>query len=298
MIQTKCRICGSEANSLIYNGPIRGGGVGSDTVAGYQICQCNSCKLVFLYPIPDHLDDFYESEQYRSQFFDETGVDSMQRKYDREQSARVGRIGVEVLRNKVVADFGAGPGLFLDAIQGVAKKTIAIEPTRLYQEYFKSRGHLYYSYAKELIADAGEVDVAVSFDTIEHIYDLREFAEQIYSVLTSNGIFFLSMPNFRDMVRIICPESFEPFFYQISHLNYFCEDAAYLLLKNAGFTNISVGYLHKYNVDNVLQWAKTGKPGVLNTGSAFDVHFHNVYRAEIERLGIASHLFIVAHKGL
>jgi 2-polyprenyl-3-methyl-5-hydroxy-6-metoxy-1,4-benzoquinol methylase len=298
MIQTKCRVCGNENNSLVYNGPIRGGGIGSSTVDGHQIYQCSSCKLAFLYPIPEHLDDFYESEQYRSQFFDETDVASMQRKYDREQSARVSRIGVEVLRNKVVADFGAGPGLFLDAVQGVAKKTIAIEPTRLYQEYFKLRGHSYYSYAKELIDAAEKVDVAVSFDTIEHILDLREFTKQIYDILTEKGIFFLSMPNYMDMVRLICPESYEPFFYQVSHLNYFCEDPACLLLKNTGFRNISVGYLHKYNINNILQWTKTGKPGALNTGSAFDVHFHNVYCAEIERLGIASHLFIVASKGL
>ncbi len=35
---------------------------------------------------------------------------------------------------------------------------------------------------------------------------------------------------------------------------------------------------------------------ILDTGGTFDIHFHNVYRAEIERLGIASHLFAVARK--
>lgn len=298
MKQTICRVCGVGTGAIVYDGPIRSGGIGSDTTGGYQIRRCDACGFAFLHPVPEHLEEFYESEEYRSQFFYETDVASMQRKYDHEQSARINRIGVEALRNKVVADFGAGPGLFLDTIQGIAGKTIAIEPSRLYQEYYRLRGHAYYSYARELLAASEKVDVAVSFDTIEHILDLNEFAREIFKALTDDGVLYLSMPNYRDMVRLICPESFQPFFYQVSHLNYFDENAASLLLRNAGFAHISVGYLHKYTIDNILQWSKTGKPGVLNTGSAFDVHFHNVYRAEIERLGVASHLFIVARKGL
>jgi 2-polyprenyl-3-methyl-5-hydroxy-6-metoxy-1,4-benzoquinol methylase len=291
-----CRLCESRSHQVIYDGPIRSGGVGSGFIDGYIICQCQDCDLVSLTPLPDNLAEFYESEQYRQQFFEEIDVESMQKRYDAEQNVRLSRIGIQTARGKVIADFGAGAGLFLDAVQGVAKKTIAIEPSRLYREYFQSRGHIHYNYAQELI-DAGEkLDVAVSFDTIEHVLDLNDFVRQIYEALQDDGIFYLSMPNYDDIVRLLCPQSFEPFFFQVSHLNYFTGKSASLLLEKVGFRSIYVGYLHKYNINNLLQWAKNGKPGVFDTGRAFDDHFQNVYVEEIERLGSASHIFITARK--
>jgi SAM-dependent methyltransferase len=291
-----CRLCESRSHQVIYEGPIRSGGVGSGFIDGYNICQCQDCGLVSLTPLPDNLGEFYESEQYRQQFFEEIDVVSMQKKYDVEQNARVSRIGIQTARGKVVADYGAGAGLFLDAIQGVAQKTIAVEPSRLYQKYFQSRGHLCYSYAQALL-DAGEqLDVAVSFDTIEHVLDLKNFVGQIYQALKEDGVFYLSMPNYEDVVRLLYPQSFEPFFFQVSHLNYFTGKSAALLLEKVGFRSISVGYLHKYNINNLLQWAKNGKPGVFDTGRTFDDHFQNVYVEEIERLGRASHIFITARR--
>ncbi|MGO9138876.1 MAG: class I SAM-dependent methyltransferase [Syntrophales bacterium] len=291
-----CRLCESMAHQVIYEGLIRSGGVGSSFVDGYKICNCQDCGLVSLSPLPDNLAEFYESEQYRQQFFGEIDVASMQQRYDIEQNARVNRIGIQTLRGKVIADFGAGAGLFLDAVQGVAERTIAVEPSRLYQEYFQSRGHIFYSYARELL-DAGEkLDVAVSFDTIEHVLDLKDFVRQIYESLKNDGVFYLSMPNYNDIIRLLFPQTFEPFFYQVSHLNYFNGRTASLLLEKVGFRSICCSYLHKYNINNLLQWAKNGRAGVLHTGPTFDGHFQDVYVAEVERLGIASHIFITAKK--
>lgn len=291
-----CRLCESTLHQVIYDGPIRSGGIGSDFIDGYKVCQCQECGFVSLAPLPDNLAEFYESEQYRQQFFEEIDVFSMQKKFDVEQNERIRRIGVQTLRGKVVADFGAGAALFLDAIQGVAKKTIAVEPSRLYQNYFKSRGHIFYSYAQELLDAGDQLDVAVSFDTIEHVLDMKVFVRQIYDSMKEDGMFYLSMPNHDDIVRLLCPHSFEPFFFQISHLNYFTGKTASLLLEKAGFQNVSMDYLHKYEINNLLQWVKNGKPGAFDTGRTFDDHFQNVYVEEIKRLGISSHIFITARK--
>jgi len=291
-----CRLCDWASFDVVYRGPIRSGGVGTDFVEGYEIRACMDCGLASLYPLPDNLSEFYESESYRQQFFDDIDVASMQRKYDVEQNARVKRIGIQTIRGKSIADFGAGPGLFLDSIQGVAGETIAIEPSCLYQGYFHSRGHIAYKYAHELLAAGKQVDVAVSFDTIEHILDIGEFVEQIYNAMKEDAVFYLSMPNYNDVVRLICPEAFEPFFYQISHLNYFSGRAASFLLEKTGFKKITLEYLHKYNLNNLLQWTRHGKPGLFDTSKAFDTHFQNVYVEEVERLGIASHIFITARK--
>ena len=296
MVAHYCRVCKSEASEIIYDGPIRGGGVGSKTVDGYTIHRCKHCEFVFLYPTPKNMSEFYETSKYRKKFFNDTDPTVNQFEQDHEQNARINRIGVENIRNKIVADYGSGPGLFLDTIVGVAKQTIAIEPAQIYNNHLTSSGHTYYSYGNELLKDGIKIDIAVCFDTIEHILNLQEFIKQIFEAIIDGGFFYLSMPNFMDINKLLLPESYEPFNYQIAHLNYFTHEVAKSILESVGFHSIMIGYLHKYSIDNLLQWAKVGKPGILDTVSVFDNSFNNIFKSEIERLGVASHLFITAKK--
>ena len=280
---------------MIYDGPIRSGGVGSKSVNGYTFRQCLECTFIFIDPVPEGLDDFYESERYRLQFHYEKEIEGMQAKYDHEQNIRISRIGIENVRNKMVADFGAGAGLFLDCIKGVSKKTIAIEPSDDYREHLKAQGHLCFRYVDELRTSGTMVEVATSFDVIEHIYDVDQFVEGIYSTLVDDGIFYLSMPQENDIVRLLCPNQYESFFFQIAHLNYFNAKTIAILLKRTGFKEIKIDYLHKYDMRNLVQWAQHGKPGDFDT-PILDMNFHAMFQKEIERLGIASHLFVTAIK--
>ena len=49
-------------------------------------------------------------------------------------------------RNKTVADFGAGGGAFLNALQGFADKTIAIEPTQIWHEQMSKKHQVFFLY--------------------------------------------------------------------------------------------------------------------------------------------------------
>jgi hypothetical protein len=99
----------------------------------------------------------------------------------------------------------------------------------------------------------------------------------------------------------LLPRSFMPFFFQMSHLSYFTARSARLLLEMCGFS-VEMGYLHKYDIYNLIHWAQTGNPGIFDTGyfthytDIFDSHFRSIYTEEVERLGVASHLFIKAIK--
>lgn len=291
-----CRICNSEEYSVIYDGKIRSGGVNSEFIEDHSVRECKKCGFVSIFPIVSDLETFYETDQYRKEFFEQISVVDMQRNYDIEQNDRVKKVGLENIRGKVVGDFGAGPGLFLDAIQGVAKETIAIEPTKLYHEYFDAKKHGYFSYAKDLIKSGKELDVAVSFDTIEHVENIQEFAKGIYDSLKTGGYLYLSMPNHNDIARLLLPEELSSFLYMKAHLNYFTNDTAKALLEQQGFTVEYTGYIHKYNLSNILQWAKFGKPGKFDTSKVLDEHFQNSYINEINRQGLSSHLFLFAKK--
>ena len=81
-----------------------------------------------------------------------------------------------------------------------------------------------------------------------------------------------------------------------AHLNYFTSKTANKLLENCGFKLISSGFVHKYKLSNIVQWATKGKPGSFDTSKVFDNHFDTVFVNEINRLGLSSHLFIIAQK--
>lgn len=292
-----CRLCSSKQLHVFYEGSIRSGGVGSDTVDGFKVLQCELCNFVFLDPLPENIDSFYETHEYRCRFDYEFDPESIHRKYGHEQNARLMRIGVENLRGRSVLDLGASAGVFLEVVQGVSARTIAVEPGQMYRDYLEQRGHSYYAYPQDAI-DAGElVDVVTSFDVIEHIPDPRKFIESAWALLKPGGVFFLSMPNLDDLVLRLNRERFSPFFFQVAHLNYFSSEVVAKLFADSCFADVKIDYLHKYGVENILRWAKYGSPGAMDElRGLFDRAWDGHYKAEIERLGVSSHLFVVARK--
>jgi 2-polyprenyl-3-methyl-5-hydroxy-6-metoxy-1,4-benzoquinol methylase len=269
--------------------------VGSELVKGFRVLRCAGCDFRFLDPFPSNIERFYETEEYRLRFDDDVSPFHIQRKYDQEQNERVRRIGLQALRGKTIVDLGAAAGIFLDAVSGVAQITVAVEPTQAFHDHLRRQGHQVYSYAQEALAAGVSADFVVSFDVIEHLPRPREFVADAAKLLHSGGNFVLSMPNFGDLIRQLLPASFEPFFFQYAHLGYFSRKTVDALFTGAGFGDVSVGYLHKYGIGNLIQWCKNGAPGAFDA-SIFDWHFDEIYRRDVERLGISSHFFIKAVK--
>ena len=295
---SKCRLCSSRESKTIYSSPIRIGG-GVERAYDYSILRCEDCSFVYLSPIPEQLNDFYESHEYRKQWDYEFTPDSIHAKYDHEQNERISRIGIENIRGKSILDLGASAGVFLDAISSSASRTIAIEPAGMYKEYLQSQGHAYYPYPEDAVAENEKVDIITSFDVIEHVEKPKQFLSYAYELLKPGGKLVLSMPNLNDVIKKVEQDKFEQFFYQTAHLNYFSKEAIPELFNDTEFVNIEVDFLHKYSIENMIRWAKYGSVGVVKeVDGVFDRIFNEHYKAEIERLGISSHLFITAEKPL
>jgi 2-polyprenyl-3-methyl-5-hydroxy-6-metoxy-1,4-benzoquinol methylase len=293
----KCRICKKNKFKTVYKDPIRDGGIRGKSIKGYKIIECLSCNLVQLYPVPDQLDEFYESHEYRSKWDNKFKPADIHSKYDHEQNERIKRIGIQNIRNKTIIDLGASAGVFLDSTLGIAKETIAIEPMNLYKNYLISKGHKYFAYPEEAIKSKIKADIITSFDVIEHIKYPMKFLENAYKLLKSGGIFILSMPNYDDLLLSLMKDKFSPFFFQTAHLNYFNKSCIQNMYKKSNFDEIEFDYLHKYNLDNVLGWIKYGKPGKsLEFENLFDRFSNESFRNSIERQGIASHLFLKFYK--
>ena len=284
-----CPVCKNENHQKIYTGKIRNGSYGKYTTEEHDIFQCSSCETVFL--DRNINGDFYESEAYREAYNDEASIEQYQLLHDALETDKLALIGIHNFRDKIVADFGSGGGSFLDACNGIAAQTIAIEPSNFFHQHL-SQKHKVFSYGSDLVKSGTKIDIATSFDVVEHVPDPLAYLEDIYKTLKSECVFYLMTPNFDEVLRDLIPEEFQQFDYRTAHLFYFNARSITFALKKAGFTDIEVGYHHKRDISNLLLWLRDKKPTGDGKYTFFDEEMNFFYKKYLEKHGKASHLFI------
>jgi len=290
----ECKICNDNRFNVVYEGDIRSAGVGSEFVGGYSVLECKSCKIKFLSPFPENIKEFYESDEYRQHYDYTIEEEELSKKYDIEQNDRVYKIGIENLRNKIVGDFGCGVGLFLDAVKGISKRTVAVEPMRSFSDILKGKGHTYFDYPENVQNES--LDIAVTFDTLEHIDNPIKYLGSIYDSVRKGGYLYLSIPNANDILMNVFEEIFQKFFYCKAHLFYYDINVLTYVIEKVGFKVIEKNGLHKYDFYNFVNWLKTGKPCDRKQLSYIDPFFESIFKRELVRLNMSSHLFIKAVK--
>jgi 2-polyprenyl-3-methyl-5-hydroxy-6-metoxy-1,4-benzoquinol methylase len=290
---SSCKLCGSTALRQAYAGPIRAGGAESGTVEGFSIQHCANCGVEFLDPFPQGTDAYYSGKQYWEDHHGPVDVAKLQAKHGPEQRRWFSEVGATSLQGKRVADFGSGIGIFLDQSKEVAKETIGVDLAEHFRQHVEASGHRFVLRPQELAANSA--DVIVSFDTLEHVPQPAEFLAEAFRVLAPGGSFYMGVPNQADFLKHFVPE-YLPFFYHLSHLWYFGEQALSRVVSEAGFKNVRVSYVHKYDLTNLIVWARDRK-GVGTPGSeVFDRFSEDSFRGNLERQGIASHILIRAEK--
>jgi len=289
----KCFICDCKELLVVFNGKIRSGAFGRMTTEDYKVFECLGCGVKFLDKFLNQ--DFYTSIEYRENYNDSSSVDTYHQIHDNGETDKVYKIGLDNFRNKKVADFGTGGGTFLDVVSAVAKKTFAIEPAGFFHSDLKVK-HKVFSYGSELVHSGETIDIATSFDVLEHVESPLDFLKEINSSLIDGGVMYLMTPNFNEILNDFGLEEFEKFNYRTAHYYYFCEKSIGNLLKLAGFKNFKISFHHKYDASNLLYWLKDGKPTGKNKYNFFDSDFNSYYKNYLISKGKASHLWIRAEK--
>lgn len=291
----QCKICAGRKSEVIYDNPIRDGSFGKMTRERFKVIECRNCFSRFLDPFPADLKQFYEGEKYRNQYDGANDIQSFRRFHDQAQTGRIARIDLPNLRDKVIIDFGAGGGSFLDAVVGFAKETHAVEPARFYKKELAKKHH-YYASGKDFLKRGKRADVAVSFETIEHVEDPVGFLEGIFASLRSGGVLYLSTVNYDSIYNDLIKDVFDPFNYRTAHLFYFCRKSLNFLFKKVGFADVKVDFYHEYDMSNLILWLKQNKPTGLNAYKLFDEDFNGVFKGYLEKTGKASTLWVTATK--
>lgn len=288
-----CRLCGAPDLRQVYAGPIRAGGAESGTVAGYSILACANCGIEFLDPFPNDTDAYYSGKQYWEDHHGPVNVAKLQAKHGPEQRRWFYEVGAQSLRGKRVADLGAGVGIFLDLAKGSAAETIGVDLAEHFRAHVEASGHRFVLRANEL--SAASVDVIVSFDTLEHVSEPARFLAEAFRILDKGGTIYIGVPNQADFLKRFVPD-YLPFFYHLSHLWYFNENALRRLMSEAGFAQIQASYVHKYDLTNMITWARDRKGVGTSESDVFDSFTEESFRSNLQRQGIASHLLMKASK--
>jgi len=203
----------------------------------------------------------YESGVYREMVDGTKDVLQYYENHDREVAGRLDLIGSAGVRGKVIMDVGCGAGAFLDVVKGMSARTIGVEPQRDFGIALVAKGHEHYPYAASLAAAAAQsVDLAVSFQVIEHVENPLTFLTDIYRCLKPGGRLHLTTPNRDDILMQVGPEAYRRFFYRRAHLFYFDRHSLLRAGEAAGFRIVEVRTPHHYDLSNFTVWMRDQRP--------------------------------------
>ncbi len=289
----QCAICGCEDVDVIYDGLIRDGRFGNWTKEKYKMYKCQNCETIWHDGLKNESKEYYETTAYRESIGDKQLVEDFYKAHDADVINKLNYIGTGGLRGKVVSDIGCGGGSLLDFISGVADSTVAIEPSMVYREAMKKRGHDTYAYVEDAINAGVKADVALSFDVVEHVDDPISFMKGIYDLLKEDGIAIIGTPSDAPVLRKICGEYFEKFYFRYAHPWIFSKKSFEMICKRAGFKEVEVKTTQLYGISNLINWVDNKKPMGDLRCDAIPKELEDIYRIVIEKNDLGD--VIIAH---
>ena len=290
-----CEICGANDWTIIYEGDVRAGSFGS-TISG-KVARCGKCGVARIDESTSISALDYESDEYRIAMGQGLEVENFFLHADPTQIYNLGAFWPIDIRGKVIADIGCGAGSFLSHISGLAKKIVAVEPTQRYHNSLRQSGYEVFSYASEALKVHPEgVDIAVTFQVIEHVLNPSVFLKEIASLLRGGGALIIATPNHSDIMMNLLPEKFPSFFYRAAHRWYFDRPSLRNCVEASGLMVESERYVHTYGMSNAFTWMKELRP----TGNARLSGINNLadqlWSTYLEASGQSDTLFVLARK--
>ncbi len=290
---TICEICGAGTWRTVYEGPVRDGTFGT-LRDGASVARCSGCGAERLEEsiCPD--ESFYETDAYRRKLKQALDAGAYFREHDELQGFALGTLPLGSLRGKTVADIGCAGGSFLDCVAGLAARKVAVEPCSIYHESLAKRGYVVFPYAVEAAAELrGRVDLAVSFQVIEHVRNPREFMAEIRPLLAPDGVLLISTPNRNDILMELLPDDFPAFFYRVVHRWYFDAESLSQCARYAGYEVENIRFVHRYGLSNALAWLRDRRPSGRARLATIEPAVDRYWQSYLEGSGRADCIFML-----
>lgn len=162
-----------------------------------QFQQCRDCSLLFVAPKPDgdRLSEFYHT--YYSQFVSKGYLRKKDKKIKR-AARRIKKLS-GLARGKTFLDVGCNQGFAVEAAHrlglqgtGIDIDSGALETAR---QHFPA-GEFLNMDISSLAKSSRKFHIVYCTEVIEHVPDVRGFAEALSLVLENSGVLFLTTPDF------------------------------------------------------------------------------------------------------
>ena len=203
---------------------------------------CSICETMYINPrpTPEMLERFYatsENYAYWNKYVFPASEEKRRHKIFRPRAEKVKEICRRYsIPTDVLLEVGAGFGTFCEEVRemGVFQRIIAVEPTPDLAETCRQRGlEVIDKPVEHVELPPNTINVVVTFEVIEHLFDPAEFVRSCHRVLSQNGLFIATCPNVKGFDLMVLEQLSDTIDHE--HLNYFHPSSLSHLLKECGF---------------------------------------------------------------
>ncbi len=181
------------------------------TGESFDIYRCKDCGFMFTRNVPDEAEigKYYESPDYVSHTDTNKGLAfhlyHYVRRYMLRRKSQLIKRGCGLSRGRLL-DIGTGTGYFSHYMQSCGWKVSAIEKSPQAREFAKKHFGLEVMPSEALFTlPADSFDVITLWHVMEHLQNLNEVWEKLYSTLADRGALIIAVPN---------PSSFDASYYK------------------------------------------------------------------------------------
>lgn len=295
-VEVNCPACTKKDYKLFYKRD------------GFIFVECNLCKTVFVNPRPIQGMIF---EHYRTSLAEKFWNENV---YPQSEEARIKYIIMPRVKEVIkfctkykiptgsFMDVGAGYGTFCEQIKKTNKfkQVIAVEPDPSPAESCRQKGLQVMEDFIENI-NTGQIDVATSVESIEHVFNPIEYINSLANKLNNGGLLFLTTPNIKGFDLLVLRENSDNTTAP-DHLNYFHPESITLLLENCGFEILEIKTPGKLDAELVRNKVKQGIVSL--DGQPFLQHilidegekYSDSFQKWLADNGLSSHMSVFARK--
>jgi SAM-dependent methyltransferase len=227
----KCRLCGSEAITRLYDSA-----PDYVTDAFFQVYQCENCTFAFTSPVPDDLSPHYPT-RYRQ--YHPLIINTLSLLY-RQRVKKWNRL---FARPGAAFEMGYGDGIMLDNLRRLGWKVFGSERTVEAAHFARHALDMpVFVGGPPAIKPAPVFDLVFLFQVLEHLDNPVDTIRQIGQFLTPNGKLIIGVPNFSGWQRRFSGKKW--FHLDVPrHLSHFSAQSLDTLVKTAGLEIERVGFV-------------------------------------------------------
>lgn len=223
-----------------------------------KVMRCKKSGVIFLSRSDQITDKYYEKKSDFTYWSTSNRKQALLDDYDND----IRRVNdfQDLICDKKWLDIGTGVGGILDLLSDKASEVCAVEPQEfIRKELIKCNYKVY----KDLVEVENErYDIITLFHVYEHMQKPLDELVLILKKMVTGGKVLIEVPHANDfLMSFLDLEAFKAFNFWSEHLILHTRKSLEILLRRAGFVDISVTGCQRYNLANHMHWLAKGEPG-------------------------------------